>query len=63
MSDVFLRSPDELSPAPTADVEAEGAILDFSDSGHKRHAFAIVELDSGQTVVVPVEKIRKLLPS
>lgn len=66
MLDVFLQSSGEPSQGPTADEEdeeADGAILDFSDSGQKRHAFAVVELDSGQTVVVPVEKLRTVPPS
>jgi hypothetical protein len=55
---VFLPSPEELPGAPSADTETEGVIVDFSDSGMKRHAFAIVELDNGQKMVVPVEKLK-----
>jgi len=55
---VFLPSPEELLPGPFFDTEAEGAIVGFSDSGFKLHAFAIVELDNKQTMVVPVEKLK-----
>jgi len=60
VSDVFLPHPEELLKTlfEDADAEAEGAIVDFSDSGTKRDAFAVVEVDSGQTWVVPVQKLR-----
>ena len=60
ISDVFLPSPEDLPSPPSAEVETEGAIVDFSDSGTRQRAFAVVELDDGQTMVVPVEKIRSL---
>jgi hypothetical protein len=59
---VFLPSPDDLLQGSSADTETEGAIVDFSDSGPKRHAFAVVELDSGQTMIVPVEKLKLVTP-
>lgn len=55
---MFLPSPEELFPEPSAETETEGAIVDFSDSGLKRHVFAIIELDNKETMVVPVEKLR-----
>lgn len=61
ISDVFLPSPEGLSESPTADLE--GAIVDFSDSGSKRHAFVVVELDDGKTMIVPIEKVRPVSPS
>jgi len=36
--------------------------VNFSDSGMKRHAFAIVELDDEQSIVVPVEKLKLATP-
>jgi len=56
ISDVFLPSPEEL--LSSAETETEGAIVDFSDSGSRRHAFAVVEAENGQTLVIPVEKLR-----
>jgi hypothetical protein len=58
LCDVFLPSPEEVSGPPLADVEAEGRIVSFSDSGPTHRAFAVVDLDDGQTVVVPVDKLR-----
>ena len=55
ISDVFLPSPEDLLMAP--EKETEGAIVDFSDSGAKPRAFAVVEVDDGQTIVIPVEKL------
>jgi len=60
ISDVFLPSPEDMPNLPSAEMETEGAIVDFSDSGAKHRAFAVVELDDGQTMVVPVEKIKPL---
>jgi hypothetical protein len=39
------------------DSEAEGTIVDFSDSGLAPRAFALVEMVYTQTVVVPVSKL------
>ena len=58
LADVFLPSQDELFNAPSDDTEMEGAIVDFSDSGLKPRAFAIVEVVGGQTMVVPVGKLK-----
>jgi hypothetical protein len=35
----------------------EGVIVDFSDSGNARRAFAVVEVVRTETVVVPVDKL------
>jgi hypothetical protein len=35
----------------------QGLIVDFSDSGPQRRAFAVVELENGQQMVVPVDKL------
>ena len=57
ISDVFLPSAEELSAASSSEAEKEGTIRDFSDSGRTHHAFAVIELDSGETIIVPVEKL------
>ncbi len=44
-------------------VEMEGVIVDFSDSGTRPRAFAVVELATGETIVVPVEKIKMARPA
>jgi hypothetical protein len=43
---------------PSGDEETAGVIVDFSDSGSMQNAFAVVELDDGQTMVVAVEKLK-----
>lgn len=58
VSDVFLPGPEDLLRGLSGDMEMEGVIVDFSDSGTKRDAFAVVEMDIGQTWVVPVQKLK-----
>lgn len=60
--DVFLPSSEDLGQGPPPDTEVEGAIVDFSDWGFKRRAFAVVELNDEETMVVPVEKLRLATP-
>jgi hypothetical protein len=57
-SEVFLANDEHLVSEPTSSGEMEGVIVDFSDSGARLRAFAVVELAAGQTIVVPVEKLR-----
>ncbi len=58
ISDAFLSSPEPKSRESLPDEETEGEIAGFSDSGTRRDAFAIVELDDGQTMIVPVENLK-----
>ena len=44
----------------SADVEANGVVIEFSDSGHSPRAFAVVRLTRNQTVLLPVTAIRVL---
>jgi hypothetical protein len=62
ISDVFLPSAEELDHLLSADAETEGVIVDFSDSGSVHHFFAIVELDSGQAMVVPLQSLKPTRP-
>jgi len=57
---VFLPTP--AAKAFCVGAEAEGRIVDFSDSGPTPRAFAMIELDDGQTVVVAVEKLKLAWP-
>lgn len=61
-SEVFLASQEDLVGEHAGAVEMEGVIVDFSDSGNRLRAFAVVELATGQTIVVPVEKLRTAGP-
>ena len=63
VSDVFLPSPEDLLHVPLADREIEGTIVDFSDSGLKLRAFAVVEVVNGRTMVVAVEKLTLITPA
>jgi len=38
--------------------EIEGTVIDFSDSGSRQNAFAIVEIIRKQTVIIPIEKLQ-----
>jgi len=58
LADVFLPGPEELLSAPSRETEVEAAVTDFSDCGLKPRAFAVVEVVNGQTMVVPVEKLK-----
>ncbi|HME31285.1 MAG TPA: hypothetical protein VKG65_00895 [Terriglobales bacterium] len=57
-SEVFLTNQEAWLSAPAGATEMRGVIVDFSDSGTKPRAFAVVELIDGQTIVVPVEKLK-----
>jgi hypothetical protein len=56
-TDVFLPGAEELEAASREEEELEGTVIDFSDSGLRPKAFAIVEVVQKQTVVVPTEKL------
>ena len=60
ISDVFLPEPREVLSNLSADVEANGVVIEFSDSGHSPRAFAVVRLTRNQTVLLPVTAIRVL---
>ena len=61
-SEVFLPSQEDLVGTHSSSFEMEGVIVDFSDSGTRPRAFAVVELATGQTIVVPVEKVKMARP-
>ena len=59
LKDVFFPEHDELIGRATSDLRLRGRIIDFSDSGHKKNEFAIVEVEGIKgPIVVPVEKLR-----
>ena len=60
ISDVFLPGPEELSIAPSEQSECEGTVVDFSDSGATPHYFALVEVVTRKTLVIPVEKLKMI---
>lgn len=61
-SEVFLSSQEVLASTHASLNEMEGVIVDFSDSGTRPRAFAVVKLATGQTIIVPVEKMKMARP-
>ena len=59
VADVFLPNPEAVFVAGPGEGEVEGTVVDFSDSSSKARVFAVVDVLLKQTVVVPVEKLRK----
>lgn len=57
LADIFLPGP-ELGGSPASEMtELDGTLIEFSDSGSKTKAFAVVEVVRKQMIVVPVEKL------
>lgn len=60
ISDVFLPEPAEVLAKLAPEVEANGVIVDFSDSGESRQAYAVVHITTRQSVLVSVNALRVL---
>jgi hypothetical protein len=60
VADIFLPTPDELPKALTTAPELEGTVRDFSDSGPQPRVFAVVEVITRYSLVVPVERLQVL---
>jgi hypothetical protein len=60
ISEVFLPEPSEVLAKLTTEVEANGVIVDFSDSGKSRQAYAVVRITAEQSVLVSVNALRVL---
>ena len=52
ISEVFLPEPSEVLAKLTPEVEANGVIVDFSDSGKSPQAYAVVRITAEQSVLV-----------
>lgn len=59
-SDVFLPEIGAGSPISTGVTELEGTVIEFSDSGAKKRAYAVVEVVTRQMMVVPVRKLQSV---
>jgi hypothetical protein len=57
VGDIFLPDSDSIFVAAPGEVEVEGTVVHFSDSGSTPRKFAEVEIIRRQTVVVPIEKL------
>jgi len=60
ISDVFLPEPSEVLATLTADVETNGIVVEFSDSGSSPRAYAVVRISSQKAVLLPVSALRVL---
>ena len=58
ISDVFLPEPSEVLTKLTPDVETNGVVVEFSDSGSSPKAYAVVRLTAEQSVLLPVSALR-----
>jgi hypothetical protein len=58
VADVFLPEPVEVLATLTADVEANGVVVEFSDSGSSPRAYALVRITAHQSVLLPVAALR-----
>lgn len=58
ISDVYLPEPVEVLANLTADVEANGVIVEYSDSGTVERAYAVVRITPEQVVLLPVAALR-----
>ena len=60
IADVFLPEPPEVLANLTPDVEANGVVMEFSDSGSTSQAYAVVRITAQQSVLVPAGSLRVL---
>jgi hypothetical protein len=60
ISDAFLPEPSEVLANLTADVMAEGVVVQFSDSGKNPRAYAMVRVTPQQMVLLPVSALHVL---
>jgi len=60
--DVFIPDPEKLLLTLYGDDILQGRVLDLSDSGDEREAYAVVAVDGlEEPVIVPVKQIRGIL--
>ncbi|HYV74228.1 MAG TPA: hypothetical protein VFB24_08240 [Candidatus Binatia bacterium] len=60
IADVFLPEPSETLAKLTPDVETNGIVVEFSDSGTSPKAYAVVRITPQQAVLVPVDALHVL---
>jgi len=58
IADVFLPDPPKVLANLTVDLEVEGVIVDFSDSGNNPCAYAMVRVTPKQMVLLPMHALR-----
>ena len=60
IADVFLPEPAEVLSKLTDELEANGVVVEFSDSGSNLRAYAVVRITPQQAVLLPVGALRVL---
>lgn len=60
ISDVFLPEPTEVLASLTAEAETSGVVVEFSDSGSRLRAYAVVRITPQQAVLVPLSALHVL---
>lgn len=60
LADVFLPEPSEVMANLTPDMETNGVVMEFSDSGSTPQAYAVVRITAKQSVLVPAGSLRVL---
>jgi fructoselysine-6-P-deglycase FrlB-like protein len=60
ISDVFLPEPSEVLANLTGEVEANGVVVEFSDSGNSPRVYAVVRITAQQMVLLPVSALHVL---
>ena len=58
IADVYLPEPAEVLARLTLDVEANGVVVEFSDSGSSPRAYALVRITAYQSVLLPIAALR-----
>lgn len=58
LADVYLPEAAEVLANLTPDVEANGVVVEFSDSGNSPRAYALVRISAHQSVLLPVAALR-----
>lgn len=58
ISDVYLPEPHEVLASLTPEVQTQGIVVQFSDSGDQPRAYALVQITHEQSVLLPVGAIQ-----
>ena len=60
ISDVFLPEPNEVLVSLTLDVEVNGVVVEFSDSGSSPRAYALIRISNRRSVLLPLGALHLL---
>jgi hypothetical protein len=60
ISDIYIPEPREVLATLTIETLTEGVVIEFSDSGQRPRAYAVVQISGQQSVLLPVDALRVL---